>query len=82
MGLQTVVGVGIGLAVLYLLISNLIMPFYNTAGDVNVYTNTTPTTGLGTSTSGIMTKATYQGILLLVFFLAIIGIALSFWKKK
>lgn len=78
MALGKVVSVGIGLAVLFLLLANLVMPFYNTAGDVNVHTNTT-TYG---PTGGIMTEATYQGILLLVFFLSLIGVALSFWKRK
>lgn len=64
-----VVNVAISLAVLFLLLAYIIMPNYNTAGNTNI-------TGTG------LTSATYTGILLLVFFLAMIGVALSFWKRK
>lgn len=68
MGMTSVVNVAIGLAVLFLLLAYIIMPNYNTAGNTNI-------TGTG------LTSGTYTGILLLVFFLAMIGVALSFWKK-
>ena len=64
-----VVNVAIGLSVLFLLLAFIIMPNYNTAGSTNI-------TGTG------MTAGVYTGILLLVFFLAMIGIAMSFWKGK
>lgn len=64
-----VVGVAIGLTVLFLLMSTIIMPNYNTAGGTNI-----TATGLTTST--------YTGLLLLVFVLALIGIAMSFLKKS
>ena len=65
--LNTVVGIAIGLTVLFLLLNSIIMPNYNTTA-----TATIPGTG--------MTAATYQGILLLVFVLAIIGVAMSFFS--
>ena len=66
--LNVVVGIAIGLTVFFLLLNSIIMPNYNTTGSTTV-------TGTGMST------ATYQGLLLLVFVLAIIGIALSFFKS-
>jgi len=65
--LNTVVGIAIGLTVLFLLLNSIIMPNYNTTATATI-------TGTG------MTAATYQGILLLVFVLAIIGVAMSFFS--
>lgn len=65
--LNIVVGIAIGLTVFFLLLNSIIMPNYNSTGSTVV-------TGTGMST------ATYQGLLLLVFVLAIIGVALSFFK--
>jgi hypothetical protein len=56
--MQKVVGVGIGLTVLFLL------------------------AGGATITNTGLTTTTYQGILLLVFVLAIVGVALAFFAKK
>ena len=64
--LNTVVGIAIGLTVMFLLLNSIIMPNYNSTGSTTV-------TGTG------MTTATYQGLLLLVFVLALIGIAMSFF---
>ena len=63
-----VVGIGIGLTVLFLLLNSIIMPNYNTTGSATV-TNTG------------MSTATYQGILLLIFVLAMVGIAMAFFKS-
>jgi len=67
--MEKVVAVSIGLTVFFLLLSSIIMPNYNTTGGQNV-------AGTGMSTT------TYQGILLLVFILGVVGIALTFMKKK
>jgi hypothetical protein len=64
-----VVGIGIGLTVLFLLLNSIIMPNYNTAGGTNI-------TGTGLSASS------YTGLLLLVFVLAIISIAVAFLSHK
>jgi len=66
---EKVVGIGIGLTVLFLLLNSIIMPNYNTAGSTNI-------------TSTGLTSTTYTGILLLVFVLAIIGVAMAFFKSS
>lgn len=53
----------IGLAVLFVLLPNLVMPFFNTSYNYTI-------TGLA--------AATTQGILLLVFILALIGFAVDY----
>jgi cytochrome b561 len=67
--MNKVVGIGIGLTVLFLLLASVIMPNYNIAGSTNI-------SGTG------LTATTYTGLLLLVFVLAIVGIALTFLRKK
>jgi cytochrome b561 len=76
--MNKVVGIGIGLTVLFLLLASVIMPNYNIAGNINTATNYTPEGPTG----GIMSQLTYTGLLLLVFVLAIVGIALTFLRKK
>lgn len=74
--LEKVVGIGIGLMILFILLSSVIMPYYNSAGGVNLLINTD-----GAGNQSIST-ATYRGLLMLVFVIALIGIALAFFKKK
>jgi hypothetical protein len=64
-----VVYVAIGLTVFFLLLSSIVMPNYNTTGSQNV-------AGTG------MSSTTYTGLLLLVFVLAIIGIAMDWMPKR
>ena len=66
--LNTVVGIAIGLTVLFVLLNSIVMTNYNTVGANN---------WLGTG----MTAATFQGLLLLIFVLAMIGVAMAFFKK-
>jgi len=66
--MNKVVGISIGLTVLFILLNSIVMTNYNTVGGGN---------WLGTG----MTATTFQGLLLLVFVLAIIGVALAFFKK-
>lgn len=78
-----VIGISIGLAVLFILLSSVIMPAYNTAGSINqtVPYNSDQWNRSLTTYSG-MSNGMYQGLLMLIFVLAIIGIAMSFFKKK
>lgn len=67
--MTTIVSISIGLTVLFILLNSVVMSNYNTVGGGN---------WLGTG----MTATTFQGLLLLVFVLAIIGIAMSFFGKQ
>ena len=81
--LVKVVGIAIGLTVLFVLLNATVMPFYNTAGSINqtVPYNSAEWNRSLTTYSG-MSNGMYQGILLLVFILAMIGVAMAFYKKK
>jgi len=79
----TVIGISIGLTILFILFNSIVMPSYNTAGSINqtVPYNSDQWNRSLTTYSG-MSNGMYQGLLLLVFVLALIGIAMSFFKKK
>jgi hypothetical protein len=78
-----VVGIGIGLTVLFLLLNSVIMSNYSSAGGASLLANYTNSTGYVIETRTIAGgTSAYQGLLVLVFILAIIGIAMAFLKKK
>jgi hypothetical protein len=57
----------IGLAVLFLMLSTIVLPYFNTTYNYVI-------TGLNTTF--------YQGIMVLLFFLAILGFALAYIPRK
>lgn len=64
---DTAIGIGLGLTVLFLLGSTIILPRFNEAYNTSV-------TGLSASTT--------QGLLLIVLAIGLIGVAQRFYKKS
>jgi len=80
---EKVVGIGIGLTVLFLLLSSIIMPYYATTGqNANLTAQEYNASGAPVGIRHLMSTTTFQGILVLVFVLAIVGIAMAFFKHN
>ena len=67
--MNKVVGISLGLTVLFILLNSIVMTNYQSVGGLNI-------AGTGLSAS------TFQGILLLVFVLAIVGVAMAFFRES